>query len=75
LLIGDVADSEADAPAGDVLQIQDLRRGYGRAEDDIAVGGELERDIARPRPPPAPVSAADRPECSYGDDIARLLSS
>jgi hypothetical protein len=46
LLFGDVADGQADTPAGDLLQILDLRRADGRAEDDIAFGGKPERDIA-----------------------------
>ena len=46
LLFGDVADGQADTPAGDLLQILDLRMGRSRAEDDIAFGGKPERDIA-----------------------------
>jgi hypothetical protein len=74
LLFGDVADGEADTPAGDLLQILDLRRGRSRAEDDIAFAGKAERDIAAEATARAG-DRADRPECSDADDIARLLLS
>src|SRR5205807_2641513 len=45
MLLGDVADGQIDAPSGSILQILDLRCGYGCAEDGIALGGEPECDI------------------------------
>src|ERR1700758_162367 len=46
LLLSDVADGEADAPAGRLLQILDLHGSERRTEDDVASSGEPKSDIA-----------------------------
>src|SRR4029077_12065577 len=46
LFFADVANRQTDPSAGGVLQVLDLGCGHGRAENDVAFGGEPERDIA-----------------------------
>ena len=46
LFFSDVADREADAAVGGVSQVQHLRGRHRCTEDDVALGGEPERNIA-----------------------------
>jgi hypothetical protein len=46
LVLRDVADRQADAPAGGLLQILDLGGGEGCTENDVTLVGEPEGDVA-----------------------------
>src|SRR4029077_4309663 len=71
---GDVADRQADAAAGGLLQILDFPGRDGRTENDVTLAASPSA-MSRPRPPPAPVIAADRPEFFDANDMTGSFCS